>query len=118
MLNVLCGFVYLVPARCWSYIMLCKLSWVFDQFNSLVYYLSCFRSGALHAGDHLLAIDGTDLGHMSAAEVEHFLVTGESKVIQLEILPVGHLMKEQPSTISEVPQANPSIGKLSILATG
>ncbi|XP_067931317.1 glutamate receptor-interacting protein 1-like [Watersipora subatra] len=71
------------------------------------------RSGALHAGDHLLAIDGTDLGHMSAAEVEHFLVTGESKVIQLEILPVGHLMKEQPSTISEVPQANPSIAALS-----
>ena len=70
----------------------------------------CHRCGALHVGDHLLAIDGMELVNMSAAEVEHFLIAGESKVIQLEILPVGHLLPTPTSIATSCRNSNPSSG--------
>lgn len=47
--------------------------------------LSC-RSGALHAGDHILAIDGTSTEHCSLVEATKLLASVTEKV-RLEILP-------------------------------
>lgn len=49
------------------------------------------RSGALHVGDHILAIDGASVEHMSVAEATQLLKTGADNSITLEILPVTHL---------------------------
>uniref|UniRef100_A0A9L0RDX7 Glutamate receptor interacting protein 2 n=1 Tax=Equus caballus TaxID=9796 RepID=A0A9L0RDX7_HORSE len=45
------------------------------------------RSGALHAGDHILSIDGTSTEHCSLLEATKLLASVSEKV-QLEILPV------------------------------
>uniref|UniRef100_A0A8C9PXP5 Glutamate receptor interacting protein 2 n=1 Tax=Spermophilus dauricus TaxID=99837 RepID=A0A8C9PXP5_SPEDA len=45
------------------------------------------RSGALHAGDHILAIDGTSTEHCSLQEATKLLASVSEKV-RLEILPV------------------------------
>ncbi|MBZ3876184.1 Glutamate receptor-interacting protein 2, partial [Sciurus carolinensis] len=45
------------------------------------------RSGALHAGDHILAIDGTSTEHCSLHEATKLLASVSEKV-RLEILPV------------------------------
>lgn len=52
------------------------------------------RSGALHVGDHLLAVDGEELINLSVAEVEHLLTNGSNRILQLEVLPVGHLYEQ------------------------
>ena len=67
-----------------------------DNFN-----ISCinFRCGALHVGDHVLTIDGVELSNMSEAEAKHLLVSGTSRLLQLEILPVGHLYTDNPTLI-------------------
>lgn len=44
------------------------------------------RSGALHAGDHILAIDGTSTEHCSLVEATKLLASVTEKV-RLEILP-------------------------------
>lgn len=44
------------------------------------------RSGALHAGDHILSIDGTSTEHCSLLEATKLLASVSEKV-QLEILP-------------------------------
>ncbi|XP_067683698.1 glutamate receptor-interacting protein 1-like isoform X1 [Haliotis asinina] len=49
------------------------------------------RSGALHVGDHILAIDGASVEHMSVAEATQLMKCGPEDVIKLEILPVTHL---------------------------
>ena len=61
--------------------------------------INFFRCGALHVGDHVLTIDGIELSNMSEAEAKHFLVSGTSKLLQLEILPVGHLYTDNPTLI-------------------
>lgn len=48
--------------------------------------LSLARSGALHAGDHILSIDGTSTEHCSLLEATKLLASVAEKV-QLEILP-------------------------------
>ncbi|XP_066101017.1 glutamate receptor-interacting protein 2 isoform X1 [Saccopteryx bilineata] len=45
------------------------------------------RSGALHAGDHILSIDGTSTEHCSLLEATKLLASVSEKV-QLEIMPV------------------------------
>lgn len=57
------------------------------------------RCGALHIGDHVLTIDGVELTNMSEAEAKHFLTSGTSKLLQLEILPVGHLYSNNPTLV-------------------
>ncbi|CAK6435592.1 unnamed protein product [Pipistrellus nathusii] len=47
------------------------------------------RSGALHAGDHILSIDGTSTEHCSLLEATKLLASVPEKV-QLEILPAPH----------------------------
>nr|KAG5708494.1 hypothetical protein BaRGS_026221 [Batillaria attramentaria] len=49
------------------------------------------RSGALHVGDHILAIDGASVEHMSVAEASQLLKAGSDNCVKLEILPVTHL---------------------------
>lgn len=49
------------------------------------------RSGALHVGDLILAIDGAGVEHMSVAEASQLLKAGTDNSVKLEILPVTHL---------------------------
>lgn len=52
--------------------------------------LSCLaRSGALHAGDHILSIDGTSTEHCSLLEATK-LLANVSETVRLEILPAPH----------------------------
>lgn len=44
------------------------------------------RCGALHAGDHLLAIDGTSTEHCSVLEATQ-LLAATSELVRLEVLP-------------------------------
>lgn len=44
------------------------------------------RCGALHAGDHLLAIDGTSTEHCSVLEATQLLAS-TSELVRLEVLP-------------------------------
>ncbi|XP_058534916.1 glutamate receptor-interacting protein 2 isoform X2 [Ochotona princeps] len=56
------------------------------------------RSGALHAGDHILSIDGTSTEHCSLLEATKLLANVAEKV-RLEILPVPH--SQRPPNPSE-----------------
>nr|XP_025872714.1 glutamate receptor-interacting protein 2 isoform X4 [Vulpes vulpes] len=47
------------------------------------------RSGALHAGDHILSIDGTSTEHCSLLEATK-LLANVSETVRLEILPAPH----------------------------
>ncbi|XP_022107281.1 glutamate receptor-interacting protein 1-like isoform X2 [Acanthaster planci] len=48
------------------------------------------RCGALHVGDEIMSIDGTNTSHMSVPEATQLLATS-SEQIKLEILPVSHM---------------------------
>lgn len=61
-------------------------------------YLALNRSGALHAGDHILSIDGTSTEHCSLLEATKLLANVAEKV-RLEILPVPH--SQRPPNPSE-----------------
>lgn len=52
---------------------------------------SYFRSGALHVGDHILAIDGASVEHMTVAEATQLLKSCGDNSVKLEILPISHL---------------------------
>lgn len=45
-----------------------------------------FRCGALHAGDHLLSIDGTSTEHCTVLEATQLLAS-TTELVKLEILP-------------------------------
>lgn len=47
------------------------------------------RCGALHAGDHLLAIDGTSTEHCTVLEATQLLAS-TTELVKLEILPSHH----------------------------
>ncbi|KAL1481215.1 hypothetical protein MTO96_034610 [Rhipicephalus appendiculatus] len=49
------------------------------------------RCGALHVGDQLLAIDGTRVDQMTAAEAMQLLKMAVGDVIRLEILPISQM---------------------------
>lgn len=46
----------------------------------------CIRCGALHAGDHLLSIDGTSTEHCTVLEATQ-LIASTTELVKLEILP-------------------------------
>lgn len=52
------------------------------------------RSGAIHVGDHLLAIDGASVDHMSLAEASQLLKSGTGDQIRLEIIPISHIQQK------------------------
>jgi hypothetical protein len=60
-------------------------SGLLEQHRPSLPYLD--RSGALHAGDHILSIDGTSTEHCSLLEATELLASVSEKV-RLEILPV------------------------------
>ncbi|KAM7401587.1 hypothetical protein PAMP_016892 [Pampus punctatissimus] len=51
-----------------------------------LYSLRCNRCGALHAGDHLLSIDGTSTEHCTVLEATQLLAS-TTELVKLEILP-------------------------------
>ncbi|XP_076310897.1 glutamate receptor-interacting protein 1-like isoform X3 [Tachypleus tridentatus] len=56
------------------------------------------RCGALHVGDHILAIDNTRVDQMTAAEATQLLKTSLGEVTRLEILPISQMgLKNVPS---------------------
>ncbi|KAH8031145.1 hypothetical protein HPB51_013262 [Rhipicephalus microplus] len=60
------------------------------------------RCGALHVGDQLLAIDGTRVDQMTAAEAMQLLKMAIGDVIRLEILPISQMaLRKCPSTQSK-----------------
>ncbi|KAH9363912.1 hypothetical protein HPB48_003203 [Haemaphysalis longicornis] len=60
------------------------------------------RCGALHVGDQLLAIDGTRVEHMTAAEATQLLKMAVGDVIRLEILPISQMaIRKCSSTASK-----------------
>lgn len=67
--------------------------------------LTCLRCGALHVGDHILAIDETNLEHISVAEAMQLLRCGTPEHIKLEILPM------RPTQHSKVSELSPRLGE-------
>ncbi|XP_075525445.1 glutamate receptor interacting protein isoform X1 [Dermacentor variabilis] len=66
------------------------------------------RCGALHVGDQLLAIDGTRVDQMTAAEAMQLLKMAVGDVIRLEILPISQMaLRKCPSTQSKRSGAPP-----------
>ncbi|XP_046508908.1 glutamate receptor-interacting protein 2 isoform X4 [Equus quagga] len=69
------------------------------------------RSGALHAGDHILSIDGTSTEHCSLLEATKLLASVSEKV-QLEILPVPRSrrpLKPSEAALSSTPFSSPTM---------
>nr|KAF6420404.1 glutamate receptor interacting protein 2 [Molossus molossus] len=67
------------------------------------------RSGALHAGDHILSIDGTSTEHCSLLEATKLLASVSEKV-QLEILPAPRSrrpLKPSEAALSSTPFSSP-----------
>ncbi|KAG0423772.1 hypothetical protein HPB47_000464, partial [Ixodes persulcatus] len=57
------------------------------------------RCGALHVGDQLLAIDGTQVDQMSPAEAMQLLRMSVGDIIRLEILPISQMaLRRWPSS--------------------
>ncbi|EEC03692.1 glutamate receptor interacting protein, putative, partial [Ixodes scapularis] len=57
------------------------------------------RCGALHVGDQLLAIDGTQVDQMSPAEATQLLRMSVGDIIRLEILPISQMaLRRWPSS--------------------
>ena len=74
-------------------------------------YLACYRCGALHAGDHVLAIDETSLEHISVAEATQLLRCGSAEHIKLEILP----MRPPQQLHSKVSELSPRLGRCHVM---
>ncbi|XP_022253118.1 glutamate receptor-interacting protein 1-like, partial [Limulus polyphemus] len=51
--------------------------------------------GALHVGDHILAIDGTRLDQMTVSEASQVLKMSLNEVIRLEVLPVSQMFSHR-----------------------
>ncbi|XP_022240869.1 glutamate receptor-interacting protein 2-like isoform X2 [Limulus polyphemus] len=66
------------------------------------------RCGALHAGDHILAIDGTRIDQMTVAEASQLLKASLKEVIKLEIFPISQILSHK------VPEHNPLKGPVSV----
>uniref|UniRef100_A0A8C5ZCX8 Glutamate receptor interacting protein 2 n=1 Tax=Marmota marmota marmota TaxID=9994 RepID=A0A8C5ZCX8_MARMA len=69
------------------------------------------RSGALHAGDHILAIDGTSTEHCSLQEATKLLASVSEKV-RLEIFPVPpsqRPLKPSEAASSSTPFSSPTM---------
>ncbi|EDK99309.1 mCG130431, isoform CRA_c [Mus musculus] len=69
------------------------------------------RSGALHAGDHILAIDGTSTEHCSLVEATKLLASVTEKV-RLEILPSPQSrrpLKPPEAAVSSTPFSSPTM---------
>ncbi|CAO2605949.1 Glutamate receptor-interacting protein 2 [Lemmus lemmus] len=69
------------------------------------------RSGALHAGDHILAIDGTSTEHCSLVEATKLLASVTEKV-RLEILPAPQSrrpLKPPEAALSSTPFSSPTV---------
>ncbi|XP_006236957.1 glutamate receptor-interacting protein 2 isoform X3 [Rattus norvegicus] len=69
------------------------------------------RSGALHAGDHILAIDGTSTEHCSLVEATKLLASVTEKV-RLEILPAPQSrrpLKPPEAAVSSTPFSSPTM---------
>ncbi|XP_076350967.1 glutamate receptor-interacting protein 1-like isoform X2 [Tachypleus tridentatus] len=49
------------------------------------------RCGALHVGDHMLAIDGIRINQMTVSEASQILKMSLNEVIRLEVLPVSQM---------------------------
>uniref|UniRef100_A0A8C0T0A7 PDZ domain-containing protein n=1 Tax=Canis lupus familiaris TaxID=9615 RepID=A0A8C0T0A7_CANLF len=69
------------------------------------------RSGALHAGDHILSIDGTSTEHCSLLEATKLLAK-VSETVRLEILPAPHSrrpLKPSEAALSSTPFSSPTM---------
>nr|XP_031542031.1 glutamate receptor-interacting protein 2 isoform X4 [Vicugna pacos] len=69
------------------------------------------RSGALHAGDHILSIDGTSTEHYSLLEATKLLASVSEKV-RLEILPAPQSrrpLKPSEAALSSSPFSSPTM---------
>ncbi|XP_040102622.1 glutamate receptor-interacting protein 2 isoform X1 [Oryx dammah] len=69
------------------------------------------RSGALHAGDHILSIDGTSTEHCSLLEATKLLANVSEKV-RLEILPAPQSrrpLKPSEAALSSSPFSSPTV---------
>nr|XP_031326844.1 glutamate receptor-interacting protein 2 isoform X3 [Camelus dromedarius] len=69
------------------------------------------RSGALHAGDHILSIDGTSTEHCSLLEATKLLASVSEKV-RLEILPAPQSqrpLKPSEAALSSSPFSSPTM---------
>ncbi|CAH7169306.1 Grip2 [Phodopus roborovskii] len=69
------------------------------------------RSGALHAGDHILAINGTSTEHCSLVEATKLLASVTEKV-RLEILPAPQScrpLKPPEAALSSTPFSSPTV---------
>ncbi|XP_042092370.1 glutamate receptor-interacting protein 2 isoform X3 [Ovis aries] len=69
------------------------------------------RSGALHAGDHILSIDGTSTEHCSLLEATKLLASVSEKV-RLEILPAPQSrrpLKPSEAALSSSPFSSPTV---------
>ncbi|KAK2493658.1 hypothetical protein MC885_000641 [Smutsia gigantea] len=69
------------------------------------------RSGALHAGDHILSIDGTSTEHCSLLEATKLLANVSEKV-RLEILPAPQSrrpLKPSEAALSSTPFSSPTM---------
>lgn len=57
-----------------------------------MFYISFYyRCGALHVGDHILAIDDIKVDLMTSAEAMQLLKSSISDIVKLEILPVSQI---------------------------
>lgn len=57
------------------------------------------RCGALHVGDHILAIDDIKVDLMTSAEAMQLLKSSSSDIVKLEILPLSQITsRSNPET--------------------
>ncbi|CAN8025283.1 unnamed protein product [Ixodes persulcatus] len=69
------------------------------QYDLIQSNLIVGRCGALHVGDQLLAIDGTQVDQMSPAEAMQLLRMSVGDIIRLEILPISQMaLRRWPSS--------------------
>ena len=73
------------------------------------------RCGALHIGDHILAIDDTSLEHMTVAEASQLLKSSMGELIRLEILPAVQLRGTNSDT--QLPRQTQDTNKTGTLVT-
>lgn len=83
------------------------------------------RCGALHVGDHIIAIDGTKVDQMTPAEAMQLLKVNANDMIKLEILPVRQMaIKQVPDVnvrrgtlMSTMPSYMPSVSNFNTLSS-
>lgn len=71
------------------------------------------RCGALHTGDHILAIDDTSFEHVTVAEAMQILKCTTGSHVRLEIVPIRHIKSQSHGSLDHSAESVAVAGKQS-----